>query len=119
MYRSVILHVSLASTKTIFVLSCFALMYLLQRKKVSPKGFPFVRCAAGLATSLAVWSVALWAKGTPIDFCLSPSYGFCFRCFLSYLFVVWPIGLSFVITLSIIFNFWFVALLRFYVNEWN
>ena len=34
---------------------------------MSPKGFPFVRCAAGLTTSLAVRSVALWAKGTLID----------------------------------------------------
>ena len=32
-----------------------------------------------------------------------------------YLFVFWPVCLSCVITLFIIFNFWFVALLPFYV----
>ena len=35
------------------------LIDLLQRKKVSPKGFPFARCAAGLTTSLAARSDCL------------------------------------------------------------
>ena len=87
---------------------------------MSPKGFTFVRCALDSKTSLAVRLVALWVKGTLIGSCLSPSYGtFASAVYLVILYVIWPVGLSFVITLSIIFNFWFVAVLRFYVNEWN
>ena len=33
---------------------------------MSPKGLTFVRCVAGSTTSLAVRSVALWAKDTLI-----------------------------------------------------
>ena len=68
MYRSVILHVSLASTLlySVALLNC-----LLQRKKVSPKGLTFVRCASDSTTSLAVRSVALWVVGKPVGFCLS------------------------------------------------
>ena len=64
MYRSVILHVSLASTKTIFVLSCFA-CGLLQRKKVSPKGLTFVSFAVAVlasATSLAERRSIVWVQ---------------------------------------------------------
>ena len=56
-YSSVILHVSLASTLGTQLL---CLIVLLQRKKVSPKGLTFVRCASVTTTSLAARSVAMW-----------------------------------------------------------
>ena len=64
---------------------CFSLasaVLLLQRKKVSPKGLTFVRCAAGLSTSLAARSVALWF-GAPVGFVYSLLKAFCFRCCFS------------------------------------
>ena len=45
------------------------LILMLQRKKVSPKGLTFARCALDGTTSLAARSVALWLVA-PVGFCL-------------------------------------------------
>ena len=100
----------------IFICTQLAVLILmLQRKKVSPKGLTFARRAVVGTTSLAARSVALWLVAHRLALFIAILWHFCFRCFFSYLYVGWPVGLSFVITLFIIYNFWFVALFRFYV----
>ncbi len=67
---------------------------------MSPKGLTFVSCAAvGCATSLAARSGALWVKGTLVGFCLGHLMALLLPLLFISLIVIWPVGLSFVITI--------------------
>ena len=84
------------------------LILMLQRMKVSPKGFPFVWITAGSTTSSAVRSVALLGHTGWLLFIAflrpfaSAVISFASAVLCSFLASVWPLGLSFVIPLYIV-----------------